>query len=76
MGDNVEVFTCGPEPMLKSLRTLLEKEKVPCQVLVEERMACGLGLCFGCVIETIDEAEPFRRVCKEGPVFDLWQIRL
>jgi dihydroorotate dehydrogenase electron transfer subunit len=76
MGDNIEIFTCGPEPMLKSLRTLIEKERVPCQVLVEERMACGLGLCFGCVIETNDEAEPFRRVCKEGPVFDLWQIRL
>ena len=76
MGDNIEIFTCGPEPMLKSLRTLIEKERVPCQVLVEERMACGLGLCFGCVIETNDEAEPYRRVCKEGPVFDLWQIRL
>jgi len=76
MGNNIEIFTCGPEPMLKSLRALIDKERVPCQVLVEERMACGLGLCFGCVIETIDEAEPFRRVCKEGPVFDLWQIRL
>jgi dihydroorotate dehydrogenase electron transfer subunit len=76
MGDNIEIFTCGPEPMLKSLRILIEKKRVPCQVLVEERMACGLGLCFGCVIETNDETEPYRRVCKEGPVFDLWQIRL
>jgi dihydroorotate dehydrogenase electron transfer subunit len=76
LGENLEIFTCGPDAMLKGLRTLIEKERVPCQVLVEERMACGLGLCFGCVIETKDEAEPFRRVCKEGPVFDLWQIRL
>ena len=73
---NVEIFTCGPDNMLKSLKRLIEKERVPCQVLVEERMACGMGLCFGCVIETIDDAEPFRRVCKEGPVFDLWHIRL
>jgi len=76
MKGNREIFACGPDAMLKSLKKAIEKEKVPCQALVEERMACGLGLCFGCVIETIDEEEPFRRVCKEGPVFDLWQIRL
>jgi len=69
-----QVFACGPEPMLSSLRALLEDERIPCQVLVEERMACGLGICFGCVRKTLDEAEPYKRVCKEGPVFDLWQI--
>ncbi|MDR2018047.1 MAG: dihydroorotate dehydrogenase electron transfer subunit [Syntrophobacterales bacterium] len=76
MKGNIEIFTCGPGLMLKGLKALIENDRVPCQALVEERMACGLGLCFGCVIETDDEAEPFRRVCKEGPVFDLWQIRL
>jgi dihydroorotate dehydrogenase electron transfer subunit len=45
-------------------------------VLLEERMACGLGLCFGCVRKTSDENEPYKRVCLEGPVFDLWQISL
>jgi dihydroorotate dehydrogenase electron transfer subunit len=71
-----EIFVCGPEGMLKSLRDLLEEDRTPCQVLVEERMACGLGLCFGCVKKTIDENEPYKRVCKEGPVFDLWEISL
>ncbi|HEY3276242.1 MAG TPA: dihydroorotate dehydrogenase electron transfer subunit [Syntrophorhabdaceae bacterium] len=73
---NSEIFACGPEAMLTGLKKRIMEERIPCQVLVEERMACGLGLCFGCVRETIDETEPFKRVCKEGPVFDLWQIRL
>jgi dihydroorotate dehydrogenase electron transfer subunit len=75
-GKSVEIFTCGPEGMIKSVRKEIEKLKTPCQVLVEERMACGLGLCFGCAVKTIDEKEPYKRACKEGPVFDLWQISL
>jgi len=75
-GEDSQIFVCGPEGMVKSLRKLIEEERVPCQVLVEERMACGLGLCFGCVTKTIDEKEPYKRVCKEGPVFDLWEISL
>jgi dihydroorotate dehydrogenase electron transfer subunit len=62
--------------MVKNLRKLIEKTGAPCQVLVEERMACGLGLCYGCVVKTIDGKEPYKRVCKEGPVFDLWEISL
>jgi dihydroorotate dehydrogenase electron transfer subunit len=62
--------------MVKSLKTLLEAAKVPCQVSVEERMACGMGLCFGCVVETKDETNPYKRVCKEGPVFSLWDLSL
>lgn len=72
----VQVFACGPEAMFASLKELLRDERTPCQVLVEERMACGLGICFGCVRKTHDEDEPYKRVCKEGPVFDLWQISL
>jgi dihydroorotate dehydrogenase electron transfer subunit len=70
------IFSCGPQGMLASLKRLLEGRPVPCQVAVEERMACGLGLCFGCVIRTENEEEPYMRVCKEGPVFDLWQLSL
>jgi dihydroorotate dehydrogenase electron transfer subunit len=74
--ENVEVFACGPENMLKNLKKLLKKKGVPCQASFEERMACGLGLCFGCVKKTVDKDEPYKRVCKEGPVFDLWQVSL
>jgi len=75
-GKNVEIFTCGPDNMVKSLRGLIEPHRIPCQVLLEERMACGMGLCFGCVKKTTDVQEPYKRVCKEGPVFDLWEISL
>jgi dihydroorotate dehydrogenase electron transfer subunit len=75
-GKDVEVFACGPEQMFVSLKKLLEKKRVPCQASFEERMACGLGLCFGCVKKTVDEDEPYKRVCKEGPVFDLWKVCL
>jgi dihydroorotate dehydrogenase electron transfer subunit len=71
-----QVFACGPEGLYKSLADLLGKERMPCQVLLEERMACGFGICFGCVRKTDDENEPYKRVCKEGPVFDLWRISL
>ena len=73
---SIEVFACGPDGMVKSLRAFLKKRGTACQVLVEERMACGLGLCFGCVKKTPDEKEPYKRVCKEGPVFNLWEIYL
>ncbi len=72
----LQVFACGPDGMFASLRNLLSGDRIPCQVLVEERMACGLGLCFGCVRKTADAKDPYKRVCKEGPVFDLWQISL
>ena len=72
----IQVFACGPEAMYVSLAALLGGAGIPCQALVEERMACGLGLCFGCVRKTLDKDEPYKRVCKEGPVFDLWRISL
>jgi dihydroorotate dehydrogenase electron transfer subunit len=75
-GEDRQIFVCGPDGMVRNLRKLIERDRTPCQVLVEERMACGLGLCFGCVIKTVDEKEPYKRVCKEGPVFDLWEILL
>lgn len=75
-GKNVEIFTCGPDNMVKSLKGLIEPYKIPCQVLLEERMACGMGLCFGCVRKTTDAQEPYKRVCKEGPIFDLWETSL
>ena len=76
LGKKAYVYACGPEPMFAGLKELLAEEKIPCQVLVEERMACGLGLCFGCVKKTLDEHEPYKRACIEGPAFDLWQLSL
>lgn len=75
-GGRTEVYACGPRGMIKSLKECLSEGKIGCQVLLEERMACGLGLCFGCVTRTLDENEPYKRICKEGPVFDLWELYL
>ena len=76
IGGRPHIYACGPEAMYASLRSFLAGSGIPCQVLVEERMACGLGLCFGCVKKTVDEVEPYKRACVEGPVFDLWQLSL
>lgn len=73
---DLALYVCGPDGMVRSLMAVLQDRPVPCQVLLEERMACGLGLCFGCVTLTKDEKEPYKRVCKEGPVFDLWELSL
>jgi dihydroorotate dehydrogenase electron transfer subunit len=72
----IQVFACGPHAMFKSLKELLSHQNIPVHVLLEEKMACGIGICFGCVTKTTDIIEPHKRVCKEGPVFDLWQISL
>jgi dihydroorotate dehydrogenase electron transfer subunit len=73
---DLTVYACGPEGMIQNLKRLLEPAGTPCQVAVEERMACGLGLCFGCVTRTTDAEEPYKRVCKEGPVFSIWELSL
>jgi dihydroorotate dehydrogenase electron transfer subunit len=66
------VFTCGPPGMLAAVARLADRHGVPCQVSVEETMACGFGACMGCAVEVrADGAGPrYKLVCKDGPVFD------
>jgi dihydroorotate dehydrogenase electron transfer subunit len=67
----VEVFSCGPHPMLEAVAKLAAEYHLPCQVSMEEFMACGVGGCAGCVIEVQTENGPaMKRVCVDGPVFD------
>lgn len=69
-GGNLEVLTCGPTPMLKSVSRLCHASRVACQVSVEVPMACGFGACIGCAIEVKDGDEKrFAMACQEGPVF-------
>ena len=59
--------------MLKAIRELSIQENIPCQISLEERMACGLGVCLGCAVKTADSPADNPRyvhVCKAGPVFD------
>ena len=67
----VEVFSCGPHPMLEAVAKLAADYHLPCQVSMEEFMACGVGGCAGCVVEVQTENGPaMKRVCVDGPVFD------
>ena len=61
------LFTCGPDIMMRKIWEIAEKADVPCQVSLERRMACGLGACLSCVIDTTDGGR--KKVCQDGPVF-------
>jgi len=68
------VYTCGPEPMMKAVADIAGKRGTACQASLENMMACGFGICLCCVTPT---HEGNKRVCYEGPVFDVnylkWQ---
>jgi len=65
-----EIFSCGPKPMLRGLAQWALERRIPCQICLEERMACGVGSCVGCVVERAGAAQPkYLKVCCEGPVF-------
>ena len=67
----VEVFSCGPHPMLEAVAAMAAEYGLPCQVSLEEFMACGVGGCAGCVVEVQTPAGPrMQRVCVDGPVFE------
>lgn len=71
----VEVFACGPHPMLKAVAALAVEFSLPCQVSLEEFMACGVGGCAGCVVEVkTPEGPAMKRVCVDGPVFDAQHV--
>lgn len=74
-GDTV-IYACGPKPMVRAMGNLLQDAPIPCQVSLEERMACGLGACLGCAVavRTGEGKTDYRRVCQDGPVFDLRDI--
>jgi len=65
-----KVVGCGPSAMLAALARLVEPYRIPCDVSLENHMACGFGACFSCVapIHQADGSTDLRRVCVEGPV--------
>jgi dihydroorotate dehydrogenase electron transfer subunit len=69
--NQVEIFSCGPTPMLKAAAAVARKFDVPCQVSLEEFMACAVGGCAGCAVRVETPSGPaMKRVCVDGPVFD------
>ncbi len=66
-GGRVEVYACGPPPMLDAVHAICTARSVPVQLALESGMACGFGACFGCVVPT---REGLLRLCVDGPVLD------
>jgi dihydroorotate dehydrogenase electron transfer subunit len=72
----VEIFSCGPTPMLVATARLARKYSVPCQASLEEFMACAVGGCAGCtVLVDTPEGPAMKRVCVDGPVFDAYAVQ-
>lgn len=73
------IYACGPLPMLRAIRELAIKKNIPCQISLEERMACGLGVCLGCAVKTAQspkESPEYWHVCKGGPVFQAKDVEI
>ncbi len=69
------IYACGPTPMLRAVANIAQGENIPCEISVETIMACGFGVCLGCVVQTTDGLK-YRHACKDGPVFDAKTIIL
>ncbi|MEJ5360349.1 MAG: dihydroorotate dehydrogenase electron transfer subunit [Desulfobacterales bacterium] len=71
------VLACGPRPMLSCVAEITRRRRVPCQISLEERMACGMGACLGCAVPARGKGGPrFHHACVDGPVFDVEEIEL
>lgn len=66
------IYSCGPKAMLKALQE--KYQHIKGYVSIEERMACGIGACYGCSCKPKDMSLPNFRVCKDGPVFELNEV--
>ncbi len=73
------IYACGPLPMLKAVQKLAIEKELPCQISLEEKMACGLGVCLGCAVKTAKspkDAPEYWHVCKAGPVFNAKDVEI
>lgn len=66
-------YACGPNPMLKEVSSLSRRLNLNCEISLENHMPCGIGACLGCAVKTVDG---YKRVCKDGPVFDAREVIL
>ena len=65
------ILTCGPEIMMRGVARQALEKNLPCEVSFEKRMACGLGACLSCSIDTVNGR---KKVCKDGPVFNAKEV--
>lgn len=66
------IYTCGPKPMMQAVARLARERRIPCEVSLENLMACGLGACLCCVEDTVDGHVC---VCQQGPVFSIDKLK-
>ncbi|MBI5638820.1 MAG: dihydroorotate dehydrogenase electron transfer subunit [Nitrospirae bacterium] len=77
---NIVIYACGPRPVLKEVASMADAKGIRAHVSLEEHMACGIGACLGCVVKVKGQEQAgegsslYKRVCKEGPVFDAGEI--
>ncbi|MBF0224552.1 MAG: dihydroorotate dehydrogenase electron transfer subunit [Desulfobacterales bacterium] len=69
------IYACGPMPMLKSVAIIANNFNIPCQVSIETMMACGMGACLGCAVES-NVPNKFYHACIDGPVFNANNLKL
>ena len=73
------IYACGPLPMLRAVQKYAIENNVDCQLSLEEKMACGLGVCLGCAVKTAKspkDAPEYWHVCKGGPVFNAKDVEI
>lgn len=74
------IYACGPAPMLRAVKAFAGENHIECYISLEERMACGIGACLGCVCQS-KEKDPHsnvnnKRICKDGPVFLATEVEI
>ncbi|MEE9442749.1 MAG: dihydroorotate dehydrogenase electron transfer subunit [candidate division Zixibacteria bacterium] len=70
------LFGCGPEPMLEALQNLAIQHGYKGQLSLEAPMPCGIGVCLGCIKERLDRPKKYVRVCYDGPVFNIGEVKI
>jgi len=74
---DIVIYSCGPEAMLAKVAEIAKDKNIDCQLSMERRMACGIGLCQSCAVEcrVSDSNETvYKMCCKDGPVFDSREV--
>ena len=72
----VKIYGCGPEGMLKATNDLGVRLGVGGQISLEAPMPCGVGVCLGCIKPTLADPRKYVRVCYDGPVFKLGEVKI
>lgn len=75
--ENIVIYTCGPEVMLARMAEIAKEKNIDCQVSMERRMACGIGICQSCAVECKSAGSNetcYKLCCEDGPVFDSKEV--